>query len=68
VKVTVRAFASRQGKRRLVGDLAAYDTQGSHERQSIRVFASLVRRFAHEVPDRIISEQEIPYLLPHHFG
>src|ERR1700758_734634 len=68
-KVAVRAFASLQGgKRRLVGDLAADDTQRSHERQSVRILVGLVCRFAHETPDRIVSEQESPYLLLDHFG
>src|SRR5690348_17846680 len=67
-RVAARAFASLQGgKRRLAGDLAADDTKRSHERQAIRVFAGLVCRFAHEVPDRIVREQESPYLLPDHF-
>lgn len=69
MKVAASAFLSRQGgKSRLVGDLAADDTQRSHERQSVRVFAGLVGCFAHELPDRIVSEQESPYLLLDHFG
>jgi hypothetical protein len=60
-EVAARAFLSREGgKSRLVGDLAADDAQRSHEGQSVGIFAGLVRRFAHEVPDRIVSKQESP--------
>src|SRR5712691_8279444 len=68
VKVAARALASLQGgKRRLAGYLAADDAKRSHERQSVRVFAGLVRRFAHEAPDSVMSEQESPDFLPDHF-
>ena len=58
-------LASRLGgKRRLVGDLAADDPQAAHEGDPVEVDADVVGGFEHQVPDRVVGQQQRPDFLP----
>jgi hypothetical protein len=66
-RTAARALVSRPGgKCRLVCDLAADHPEGSHEGQSIGIHIGLIGGLAHEMPDRVVSEQKCPYLLLNH--
>lgn len=59
--------ASREGgKRRLPGDVAADDAQGAGEGEPVRIVPGIERGLVHQVPQRVVDQQEREDLLFDH--